>query len=102
MNNPALKCETPFANHYNAALQRWALKSMPQRIARGSSTTPANHEPARVVGTGPPYSGSESVGRLCQMCRTRRSEEHTSELQSPDHLVCRLLLEKKNRNEEKY
>src|SRR5258708_12050534 len=26
----------------------------------------------------------------------RRSEEHTSELQSPDHLVCRLLLEKKN------
>src|SRR5438552_10025563 len=26
---------------------------------------------------------------------TGRSEEHTSELQSPDHLVCRLLLEKK-------
>src|SRR5438552_8214611 len=26
----------------------------------------------------------------------QRSEEHTSELQSPDHLVCRLLLEKKN------
>src|SRR5258708_32031222 len=26
---------------------------------------------------------------------TVRSEEHTSELQSPDHLVCRLLLEKK-------
>src|SRR5258708_29120361 len=27
--------------------------------------------------------------------RPARSEEHTSELQSPDHLVCRLLLEKK-------
>src|SRR5258708_27992579 len=27
--------------------------------------------------------------------RPVRSEEHTSELQSPDHLVCRLLLEKK-------
>src|SRR5258708_21650364 len=27
-----------------------------------------------------------------------RSEEHTSELQSPDHLVCRLLLEKKNKS----
>src|SRR5258708_23459923 len=27
-----------------------------------------------------------------------RSEEHTSELQSPDHLVCRLLLEKKKIN----
>src|SRR5207244_7529780 len=28
----------------------------------------------------------------------KRSEEHTSELQSPDHLVCRLLLEKKKKN----
>src|SRR5258708_21333510 len=27
--------------------------------------------------------------------KSNRSEEHTSELQSPDHLVCRLLLEKK-------
>src|SRR5258708_31343601 len=30
--------------------------------------------------------------------RKVRSEEHTSELQSPDHLVCRLLLEKKKKN----
>src|SRR5258708_30202506 len=29
-----------------------------------------------------------------------RSEEHTSELQSPDHLVCRLLLEKKKTKQE--
>src|SRR5947208_4868989 len=29
--------------------------------------------------------------------REARSEEHTSELQSPDHLVCRLLLEKKKK-----
>src|SRR5215216_7240364 len=28
-----------------------------------------------------------------------RSEEHTSELQSPDHLVCRLLLEKKKNSD---
>src|SRR5258708_19852515 len=28
---------------------------------------------------------------------SNRSEEHTSELQSPDHLVCRLLLEKKKK-----
>src|SRR5258708_9528815 len=32
------------------------------------------------------------AARIC------RSEEHTSELQSPDHLVCRLLLEKKKKN----
>src|ERR1039457_7409793 len=30
----------------------------------------------------------------------RRSEEHTSELQSPCNLVCRLLLEKKNKTEQ--
>src|SRR5690348_17786992 len=30
-----------------------------------------------------------------------RSEEHTSELQSPVHLVCRLLLEKKNKKNDK-
>src|SRR5258708_27863495 len=29
-----------------------------------------------------------------------RSEEHTSELQSPDHLVCRLLLEKKKKKKQ--
>src|SRR5947208_12795415 len=33
---------------------------------------------------------------------TVRSEEHTSELQSPDHLVCRLLLEKKKNNNPAY
>src|SRR6202047_2705154 len=32
-----------------------------------------------------------------QQLRARRSEEHTSELQSPYDLVCRLLLEKKNK-----
>src|SRR5207244_6750963 len=31
---------------------------------------------------------------LPELADTVRSEEHTSELQSPDHLVCRLLLEK--------
>src|SRR5690348_17872566 len=47
-------------------------------------------------------------GRSCRLGRrytrrsswnvTLRSEEHTSELQSPVHLVCRLLLEKKKKN----
>src|SRR5258708_26845210 len=31
-----------------------------------------------------------------------RSEEHTSELQSPDHLVCRLLLEKKKTHDSEH
>src|SRR5471030_3403956 len=39
-----------------------------------------------------------SCGRHCAVSpRLRRSEEHTSELQSLRHLVCRLLLEKKKK-----
>src|SRR5207244_9203363 len=40
----------------------------------------------------PPSQGGECVHS--HVLRAARSEEHTSELQSPDHLVCRLLLEK--------
>src|SRR5438094_2321713 len=36
--------------------------------------------------------------RLCRVIKEERSEEHTSELQSPYDLVCRLLLEKKKNN----
>src|SRR5947208_10890960 len=45
-----------------------------------------------------PDRGAVGPLRLCGRAgdADRRSEEHTSELQSPDHLVCRLLLEKKN------
>src|SRR5258708_521755 len=40
--------------------------------------------------------GKESTMRSTEVAALLvRSEEHTSELQSPDHLVCRLLLEKK-------
>src|SRR5690625_5529400 len=38
------------------------------------------------------------VTRSAIIMKRWRSEEHTSELQSRGHLVCRLLLEKKNRN----
>src|SRR5437870_5965996 len=39
-----------------------------------------------------------ALGEYCRStCGTARSEEHTSELQSRGHLVCRLLLEKKKK-----
>src|SRR5438876_8675989 len=41
-------------------------------------------------------SGERFVDELAPRTRRGRSEEHTSELQSPVHLVCSLLLEKKN------
>src|SRR5688500_19946195 len=37
---------------------------------------------------------------VCVTTSSRRSEEHTSELQSPCNLVCRLLLEKKKKTEQ--
>src|SRR5947208_9291911 len=40
---------------------------------------------------------SPEIRRLRLGNAPARSEEHTSELQSPDHLVCRLLLEKKKK-----
>src|SRR5256885_10061145 len=47
----------------------------------------------------PPHHAGHGV--LVEVNRQpRRSEEHTSELQSPCNLVCRLLLEKKKRNDD--
>src|SRR5574340_1847349 len=45
----------------------------------------SRRRPGPVLAAAPPWAGETS----------RRSEEHTSELQSPKDLVCRLLLEKK-------
>src|SRR5699024_12177013 len=43
------------------------------------------------------------IGDICSHpCDQRRSEEHTSELQSRFDLVCRLLLEKKNKRIKRY
>src|SRR5688572_32334343 len=60
-------------------------------------------KPAR---SGVPVVQSQTASSVSSACRTavfsafeanfRRSEEHTSELQSQSNLVCRLLLEKKN------
>src|SRR5690242_20861755 len=41
---------------------------------------------------------SLAAPKRCKECRRARSEEHTSELQSHVNLVCRLLLEKKKKN----
>src|SRR5258708_36340416 len=46
--------------------------------------------------TKPDYGLVVARAQRCEVTQPDRSEEHTSELQSPDHLVCRLLLEKKN------
>src|SRR5688500_19272589 len=67
----------------------------------------ARPPPPRTAGPRPPIrrcrsgDGSSRRRRL-RSVRHRRSEEHTSELQSPCNLVCRLLLEKKDTRMGKY
>src|SRR5256885_12350255 len=59
---------------------------------------PISHSPCSVA-------GSSSTSRNPSTSRVRpraRSEEHTSELQSPCNLVCRLLLEKKKNRPNRY
>src|SRR2546428_9931431 len=53
--------------------------------------------PPRAAVSGMPYFFGN-----CRPRRCGRSEEHTSELQSRSDIVCRLLLEKKNKRQERY
>src|SRR2546425_9712220 len=64
------------------------------RSATGPSR-PAAAASAGASRVAPSPGGSESYARTCDP--KRRSEEHTSELQSLAYLVCRLLLEKKKK-----
>src|SRR3712207_8021571 len=65
---------------------------------------PDGHAGARHLDHHTRLGAGQRPGRLVSVCyRTcpthRRSEEHTSELQSRQYLVCRLLLEKKKKND---
>src|SRR5437879_7172310 len=65
-------------------------------LARSASAAPLADDPwSRAPGTNVPAYGIPS---WFEKNVARRSEEHTSELQSPMYLVCRLLLEKKKKN----
>src|SRR5437879_11609700 len=64
----------------------------------GKHLPPEAHRLTRREHSGPDNSDSVLRNRFFNMGKQdRRSEEHTSELQSPMYLVCRLLLEKKNK-----
>src|SRR5258708_33497563 len=83
----------------NLPAQTALLDLRNRSVARGSETNP-DEPPLELTRTAKnlkillPLGSSEGPYEVRVSCRGR-SEEHTSELQSPDHLVCRLLLEKK-------
>src|SRR5256885_12814994 len=73
------------------------------RSAAGTGGISANSSAvARPATSGCPWAntlaGEEAPSVIDRTVNARRSEEHTSELQSPCNLVCRLLLEKKKMN----
>src|SRR5437764_10536083 len=70
----------------------------PPRSTLFPYTTLFRSTPAAVLSRRPRSQCGAAVAVLRPGRRRGRSEEHTSELQSPMYLVCRLLLEKKNNN----
>src|SRR5947208_5995764 len=83
-------------------LQRSAPhRDLPSFPTRRSSDLGVNRTRIRMRDR-PRVSRGEMRNSSSRNRRLDRSEEHTSELQSPDHLVCRLLLEKKKEQIDSY
>src|SRR5258708_18649477 len=86
----------PYTTLFRSAVScRRIPETLPRRLKLTATRVPVR---AREISTSPLWR------RIARQRRRRdfpcRSEEHTSELQSPDHLVCRLLLEKKKKDHE--
>src|SRR5207244_9547147 len=67
----------------------------PRRSKRKGTRTTRVPSGRRCRANSRTYRSFGSAASRAGLNHCTRSEEHTSELQSPDHLVCRLLLEKK-------
>src|SRR5690625_7102029 len=72
--------------------------SGPHASGRGSFRQRATVQALRASVRAPTRTATGSGSHPFRIAPLPRSEEHTSELQSRGHLVCRLLLEKKKRN----
>src|SRR5207253_10440586 len=81
----------PILNEKQIAVLRWIAKGCPPGAIRDET----HGIPAAALRNRGLVS-CENFRPRCLLDGSSRSEEHTSELQSRGHLVCRLLLEKKN------
>src|SRR5206468_12932961 len=91
-----------FPTRRSSDLGRWH-EEIPRRHARGlragfgvQRREPRHRRSARAERMRSPHAARPALLRLASRTQ-RRSEEHTSELQSRSDLVCRLLLEKKKK-----
>src|SRR5690606_41596402 len=78
------------------ALPIWGDLAKAAPVACRAAAVAAHPLRCRAAGRAGPAARGRSAGRGATPGRPGRSEEHTSELQSRENLVCRLLLEKKN------
>src|SRR3712207_7643095 len=74
------------------SLRRWSARTVGTvtEVTRTADGTGASVDVAA--------EGARIAGNMARVIHGKRSEEHTSELQSRQYLVCRLLLEKKKNN----
>src|SRR5689334_24003398 len=86
-------CEQSILCHLELCFFFFLMIRRPPRSTLFPYTTLFRSRVAHQAGEDPPLGLHGPAG---DPARDRRSEEHTSELQSQFHLVCRLLLEKKN------
>src|SRR5947208_11366081 len=84
---------------YTTLFRSRAIEILGRRSARGVQELGGGCRPPQSTRRPPRRQRADHVARA--LAPGRRSEEHTSELQSPDHLVCRLLLEKKKKKNRK-
>src|SRR5690606_39730978 len=73
------------------------FRSRPRHADRRAHRARTGRLPRASAGTGRQPGGRTTAERCLRLGDHRRSEEHTSELQSRENLVCRLLLERKKR-----
>src|SRR3712207_7928180 len=89
----------PYTTLFRSGAARQPLRAQrgPRRAKQPGRPAPARPEPAAGRADEPREDGGGCDGGLGGRGRGPRSEEHTSELQSRQYLVCRLLLEKKKK-----
>src|SRR5207244_13515012 len=99
--SPAPRRLHPFPTRRSSDLAHGTSRERPvsaSQLGRRADTAGGSARPV-AHGEQSAEAGVSEASRAWAARRARltvpRSEEHTSELQSPDHLVCRLLLEKK-------
>src|SRR3712207_7660791 len=87
----------PYTTLFRSGRDRHPARPGPHRGREGRAASGRKRDPSVTAESGPESSAAGYSSGFARACAPKRSEEHTSELQSRQYLVCRLLLEKKKK-----